>query len=87
MNLDAREKRAVRELSDAINHAIEESPVVADAIDYLRNMGYEPNLNLKLEVGLQEIVGAAESLSDEISLELTEEDLRTLRRMKIKIDE
>ena len=85
MKLDGREKRAVNDLSEAINFAIEESPIVADAIEHLRNIGYEPNLNLKLEIGLQEILGGAE-ITEDISLELTEDDLRTLRRMKIKID-
>ena len=87
MKLDGREKRAVNELSEAVNFAIEESNLVADAIEHLRNIGYEPNLNLKLEIGLQEILGSSEALAEEISLELTEEDLRTLQRMKIKIDD
>ncbi len=87
MKLDGREKRAVNELSDAINFAIEESDIVAKAIEHLRKIGYEPNLNLKLEIGLQEIIGASLELSEEISLDLTDDDLRTLRRMKIKIDD
>ena len=87
MKLDGREKRAVTELSDAINFAIEESDIVAKAIEHLRNIGYEPNLNLKLEIGLQEIIGASRELSEEVLLDLTDDDLRTLRRMKIKIDD
>ncbi len=87
MELDRTEKRAVRELGDAINLAIEESPTVLDAIEHLRRMGYEPDLNIKLEIGLQEIIGAIEEFNEEIALELTEDDLRTLRRMKIKVDD
>ena len=87
MELGGKEKRAVRDLGDAVNMAIEQSPVVADAIDHLRRMGYEPNLNLKLEIALQEILGDPEELSEDFELELTEDDLRTLRRMKIKIDD
>jgi len=87
MKLDGREKRAVTELSDAINFAIEESDIVAKAIEHLRSIGYEPNLNLKLEIGLQEIIGASRELSEEVLLDLTDDDLRTLRRMKIKIDD
>ncbi len=86
MKLDEREKRAVRELGDAVNFAIEESAVVADAIERLRAIGYEPNLNLKLEIGLQEILGAVDEFTDDVLLELTDDDLRTLRRMKIRID-
>lgn len=88
MELDGKEKLAVEELGNAINIAIEQSPTVAEAIDYLRQMGLEPNLRLKLEVGLQEITDFVESeepLDEEPDLELTADDLRTLQRMKIII--
>ena len=91
MNLDDEAKEAVRELGDAINSAIEKSPRVSDAIEHLREIGYEPNLTLRLEIGLQELVGSIDELSkdiepEEIELDLTDEDLKTLRRMKIRID-
>lgn len=88
MELDGKEKLAVRELGNAVNAAIEQSPIVAEAIEYLREMGFEPNLNLKLEISLQEIPGfvPSEKLSeDEAHLELTKDDLRTLQKMKIII--
>ena len=86
MELDEYEKNAVRELSESINLAIEKSSRVANAIRYLRELGYEPNLTLKLEIGLQEIIEDAEEEPQDIELELTEEDLRTLRRMKISLE-
>lgn len=87
MDFDGKQQEAVRELGKAINTAIEQSPTVADAIDYLRSIGFEPNLNLKLEISLQEIEdfepkGLPE---EETDLELTDDDLRTLQRMKIII--
>ena len=85
MELGQDAKKGVRELGDAINGAVEKSKQVADAIEFLRKIGYEPNLTLKLEIGLQEI-GEVEDFSEEIELELTDEDLRTLRRMKIRLD-
>ena len=87
MELDENAKEAVRELGDAINAAVEKSVRVADAIKYLRSIGFEPNLTLKLEIGLQEIVEGSDEFQEDIALELTDEDLHTLRRMKIKIDE
>lgn len=84
MNLNNDAKKAVRELGEAINAAVEKSSRVAEAIETLREVGYEPNLMLKLEIGLQEIIDDAEDFPDEIELELTDEDVRTLRRMKIK---
>ena len=86
MELDEYEKNAVRELSESINLAIEKSSRVANAIRYLRELGYEPNLTLKLEIGLQEIIEETDEKPQDIELELTDEDLRTLRRMKISID-
>ncbi|HEY0427306.1 MAG TPA: hypothetical protein VGC76_05830 [Pyrinomonadaceae bacterium] len=86
MELDDNTKEAVRELGDAINSAVEKSARVADAIKALRESGFEPNLTLKLEIGLQEIEDF-ENAHQDVELELTDEDLHTLRRMKIKIDE
>ncbi len=86
MELDEYEKNAVRELSESINLAIEKSSRVANAIRYLRELGYEPNLTLKLEIGLQEIIEDVEEEPQDIELELTDDDLRTLRRMKISIE-
>ena len=91
MELDQKSQTAVRELGDAINRAIEKSEPVADAIETLRELGYEPNLSLKLEIGLMEITRAAnendadandEDFADE--LVLTDADIRALQRMKIK---
>ena len=86
MELDKNAKTAVRELSDAINAAIEKNLRVAEAIKCLREIGYEPNLTLKLEIGLQEIFDDFDDYPEEIELELTDEDLRTLRRMKIRLE-
>ena len=87
MELDGKEKLAVKELGNAVNTAIEQSPVVADAIDQIRRMGFEPNLNLKLEIGLQELEDQFVESAEEIDLEFTDDDLKTLRRMKIKVED
>ncbi|HEX9959443.1 MAG TPA: hypothetical protein VGB00_00755 [Pyrinomonadaceae bacterium] len=87
MELDENAKQAVRELGDAINSAIEKSERVIEAIEYLREIGYEPNLSLKLEIGLLEIErDAAAGEGRDVSLKLTDEDLRTLRNMKIRLE-
>jgi hypothetical protein len=93
INDDAKE--LVQEIGEAINAAVERSPQVADAISRLRAAGYEMELTLKLEIGLRETgtehdepeattTGAAQ---DAAALELTDEDRRTLRSMKIRFDE
>jgi hypothetical protein len=87
MNLDQNAKDAVQNLSDAINSAVEKSFAVRDAIENLRELGLEPVLTLKLEIGLQEIgcvENGDEELSEGLELDLTDEDVRTLQRMKIR---
>ena len=91
MNLDDDAKDAVQDLSDAINSAVEKSFAVRDAIENLRVLGLEPVLTLKLEIGLQKIDGgsflaadAGEEYTEDHELSLTDEDVRTLQRMKIR---
>ena len=85
MELDQNTKRAVRELGDAINSAVETSMRVSEAIESLREIGFEPHLNLKLEIGLQTLsLNTNQSGGESFELDLTDDDLQTLRRMKIK---
>jgi len=88
INDDAKE--LVQEIGAAINTAVERSPEVADAISRLRAAGYEMELTLKLEIGLRELDtedDAAATDAEDALLELTDEDRRTLRSMKIRFDE
>jgi len=86
MQLNDNAKEAVRELGAAINAAIEKSNRVSHAIEHLREIGYEPQLTLKMEIGLLKINNDFEDSTDEFELDLTDEDLRTLRRMKIRLE-
>lgn len=84
MELDDKAKSAARDLGDAINSAIGSSREVGEAIEFLRAIGYEPHLTLKLEIALARSDG--ESPTDPDDLDLTEEDRKTLQRMKIRFD-
>ena len=86
MEIDDDAKQIVHDLGAAINAAVEASAQVAAAIERLREAGYEMELTLRLEIGLRPHNGEAETSAD-ATLELTDEDMRTLRRMKIRIDE
>jgi hypothetical protein len=91
LELNDEAKEAVKELGAAINSAIEKSTRVAESIDTLRELGYLAQLTLRLEIGLQDLSeledGETAHIEEtEIDLELTEDDLRTLRQMKIKLD-
>jgi hypothetical protein len=85
INDDAKE--IVQELGAAINAAVELSPEVAAAIERLREAGYEMELTLRLEIGLREHGHSPEEEEDAAQLELTDEDRRTLRSMKIRFDD
>ena len=85
MEIDDEAKEIVREIGSAINESVENSTKVAEAIERLREAGYEMELTLRLEIGLRPHAGDDESDS-EAALNLTEEDLQVLQRMKIRID-
>ncbi|HZH31171.1 MAG TPA: hypothetical protein VEY11_10445 [Pyrinomonadaceae bacterium] len=92
MEINDDAKELVQEIGEAINAAVERSPEVADAISRLRAAGYEMELTLKLEIGLRETAaddedGEVEPFAQDTTLELTDEDRRTLRSMKIRFDE
>lgn len=84
MEIDDEAKDIVRDIGTAINESVENSPKVAEAIERLREAGYEMELTLRLEIGLRPNVG--EEGGDETTLELTDEDMQILQRMKIRID-
>ena len=86
MEIDDDAKEIVREIGSAINESVENSTKVADAIERLREAGYEMELTLRLEIGLRPHAGEEETESDGTTLDLTEEDLQVLQRMKIRID-
>ena len=88
MDLDDKAKEIVQDIGSAINSAVENSREVAEAIDRLRDAGYEMELTLRLEIGLREFGGGEDEDEDEsVRLELTDEDRRTLRGMKIRFDD
>jgi len=86
MEIDDDAKEIVREIGTAINESVENSTKVAEAIERLREAGYEMELTLRLEIGLRPHAGDDESALEAASLDLTEEDLQILQRMKIRID-
>ena len=87
MELNDDAKEIVEEIGRAINAAVERSPEVMDAIARLRAAGYEMELSLKLVIGLRELSEPAAPYATDVTLELTEDDRRTLRSMKIRFDD
>ncbi|MBC7901635.1 MAG: hypothetical protein H7070_16460 [Saprospiraceae bacterium] len=84
MELSDKAKNAARELGDAVNSAIGSSRDVTEAIDHLREIGYEPHLTLRLEIALAK--SGEKSSVEDFELDLSEDDVRTLQRMKIRFE-
>ena len=84
--MDEYTKRLAEEVGTAINESVQNSASVAAAIDRLREAGFEMELTLRLEIGLRPQRENQEETGNAESFELTEDDLRVLRSMKIKID-
>jgi len=83
--MDEYTKKLAEEVGTAINESVQQSTSVAAAIERLREAGFEMELTLKLEIGLRPQKHEGDGDGDG-SLDLTDEDLRILRSMKIKID-
>jgi len=87
LELDDYVKELAEQVGTAINESVQDSASVAAAIERLREAGFDMELTLKLEIGLRpqgEVADQDQPSSG--SLDLTEEDVRILRSMKIKID-
>jgi DNA primase len=86
VEMDEETRRLAEEVGTAINESVQQSASVAAAIERLREAGFEMELTLKLEIGLRPQHEDEESDDSGQTMEFTEEDLRILRSMKIKID-
>lgn len=87
LDINDEAKEIVQEIGSAINQAVERSPEVAEAIERLREAGYEMELTLRLEIGLRALDEEGETPDAGTSLDLTDDDRNTLRSMRIRIDE
>ena len=86
MEMDDHTKQLAEEVGTAINESVQQSPTVAAAIERLREAGFEMELTLRLEIGLRPQRDGELDGEGSGSLELTDEDMRVLQAMKIKID-
>src|ERR1051325_1185630 len=86
LDIDDEAKEIVRDIGTAINESVENSSKVAEAIERLRDAGYEMELTLRLEIGLRPHAGKEDEAGGNATLDLTDEDVQVLQRMKIRID-
>lgn len=86
MEMDDETKQMAEEVGTAINEAVQQSSTVAAAIERLREAGFEMELTLKLEIGLRPQREGEQDSESSGSLELTDDDMRVLQAMKIRIE-
>lgn len=95
MQLDDNLKQLMKELGAAINDALSESEEISEAIQNVRNAGYDVFLVLEATIGFNkrskteggEEVTANSLKSGEMKLKVTAQDLKFLRSLKISIED
>ena len=91
MQLDDNLKHLIKELGAAINDALSDSEGISNAIQNVRNAGYDVFLVLEATIGFNKRSKtelAEESLdgSPDAKLKVTAQDLKFLRSLKISIE-
>ena len=95
MQLDDNLKHLMKELGAAINDALSESDEISEAIQNVRNAGYDVFLVLEATIGFNrrsKAEGSDESAgnglkSGEMKLKVTAQDLKFLRSLKISVED
>ncbi len=97
MQLDDNLKQLMKELGAAINDALSESEDISEAIQNVRNAGYDVFLVLEATIGFNKrsktTDGSGEEAtanglkSGEMKLKVTAQDLKFLRSLKISIED
>ena len=95
MQLDDNLKQLMKELGAAINDALSDSEEISEAIQNVRNAGYDVFLVLEATIGFNkrsktdsgEEAGVNSIKSGEMKLKVTAQDLKFLRSLKISIED
>src|SRR5438093_9266012 len=94
LQLDDNLKQLMKELGAAINDALSESEDISEAIQNVRNAGYDVFLVLEATIGFNrrsKSEGGEEAMaglkSGEMKLKVTSQDLKFLRSLKISVED
>jgi NADPH:quinone reductase-like Zn-dependent oxidoreductase len=95
MQMDDNLKQLMKELGAAINDALSDSEDISEAIQNVRNAGYDVFLVLEATIGFNkrskteggEEVTSGGLKSGEMKLKVTAQDLKFLRSLKISIED
>jgi len=93
LQIDDRLKGLLKELGDAINLALSQSVEINEAIQNVRNAGYEVVLALEATIGFNKkaieetSAPAVESPAPDGNLKVTSQDLKFLQELKISVED
>lgn len=93
MEIDDRLKGLIKELGEAINGALSQSVDINDAIQNVRNAGYDVELALEATIGFKKkpdetsVPSVSKTPPSEGKLRITSQDLRWLQSLKISIED
>ena len=94
LKLDDNLKQLMKELGEAINGALSDSEEISEAIQNVRNAGYDVFLVLEATIGFKcrskndgEEITAGGLKSGEMKLKVTAQDLKFLRSLKISVED
>ena len=93
MQIDDKLKGLIKELGDAINGALSQSVEINDAIQNVRDAGYEVVLALEATIGFNKRAGetpvepTADPVAVDAKLKVTSQDLKFLQSLKISIED
>ena len=90
--MDDNLKHLIKELGAAINDALSDSEQISEAIQNVRNAGFDVFLVLEATIGFNRRKGDAEEMmgglkSGEMKLKVTAQDLKFLRSLKISVED
>lgn len=93
MELDEHLKKLMQDLGIAINDALSDSPEVTEAIETVREAGYDVFLVLEATIGVRKRVDAPDTaegggeIVDGVRLEVNDQDVKFLKSLKIRVDD
>jgi len=90
---EAEIRRLMKSLGETINESLSDSPKINEAIQNIRDAGYEVFLIIEATIGFnrkvkgeRESVAAPAKVDDPFRLRITSEDAKFLKSLKIAID-
>lgn len=90
---EAEIKRLMKSLGETINESLSESPKINEAIQNIRDTGYEVFLIIEATIGFNrkgkgdnETISTPVKIEDPVRLRITTEDAKFLKSLKIAID-